>query len=181
MKLRMIISETSNRPISDGANSLADLIIYLKDNQAKFPKESRIFNVFLKTPTIKTWKKTKFIINNLINNAQNDTKGDVESRKVKWALLLNMPDAIASSCAYAVDPKAAANTPLAPLTQSKSKINDLMRLLGPGGWVTDLSGRDNVNINQIRADFKNTARSYNLIKNSLTYMKAADYKPAKPF
>ena len=180
MKLRLI-AEASNTPVLDGARALGELITYLKDNIKSYKDEFKRFNEYLKKPTLNSYKKVKDIINTLVSQAVDDAKGDIKPRKERWQFLLNMPDAIACTCAYAVDPTFARGTNLAPYTQSRSHIRQMMKTASPGGWVTQFAGAADINPSNTIRNLKNTARMHNLVRSSLTYMNSAGYSPSKPF
>lgn len=177
MKLK-IIAETG-RPISDGASYFSDLIDYLKQNKVKHQDEHRTLFKFLKSPTLQQWKITKYIITNLLDQTKQDPA--MKDRRQKWASLYDLDDAVAQSSIFAIDPKFASGTPFAPLATSKSRIKQLMRQMGPGGWIMSFSGPNSINASQLRRDLVDTERNSARLNVSLNSVKNAGYHKFNPF
>lgn len=142
MKLRMIAEAKSNEPIRDAANSLGDLISFIK--QSPKSKEYKQLMDFLSKPTFRTWDQTKWVVDSCMKQAAASQDNQLLTRARKWAFLNNLTDPTVASCVYDLDPKLVKQTPASRYSQNKSQRDKLKKSIGPLGYVSVFSnlGKD---------------------------------------
>ena len=159
MKLRQITETRSNEPIRDAADSMGDLISFIKETPDS--EEHKALMSFLSRPSFRAWDKTKWIVNNAIKYATSSKDPKLINRAKKWAFLNNLTDPTVASSVYDIEPKLSRGTPASRYSQSKTQRDKLKKTMGPLGYVSLFSnlGKDTTpaKINKLVKDTSNNS------------------------
>lgn len=162
MKLRTIAEgdiKGSDEVIRKSAEALGDLVQFAYENlDPRESKELAMLDMFLKKPTPRSWERTKWVIDSLMEQSVNDP--ELQARAKGWAGLKGLTSPVIAASVYDIDPSKVADTPLSDIALSKQLRDKLKETLGPEGYVSslaDMGGK--VDDRRIKELLKSTAKS----------------------